>query len=66
MEKVGEIITQAYKIPYTDFSFSVNPDTIIKTWVVIAFIILLTIALRGRLRQVPHRRQILLEGLTYQ
>lgn len=64
MAKVGEIISQTYRIPYTDFSFSLNPDTIIKTWVVIAFIVLLAVVLKGRLRQVPHRRQILLESLV--
>lgn len=64
MEKIGEIVIQTYKIPYTDFSFTVNPDTIIKTWAVSAFIILLVIALKGRLRQIPHRRQALLETLV--
>lgn len=63
MEKVGQILTKIYKIPYTDLSFTINPDTIIKTWAVIAFIILLAMVLKGRLRQIPHRRQILLEGV---
>lgn len=63
MEKIGEIITRTYNIPYTELSFTANPDTILKTWAVMAFIFILVVLLKGRLSQIPHRRQAFLEGI---
>lgn len=64
MPRLGEILVQKITIPGTSFIVNINPGTIAKTWVIILFIIILIIILKGRLREIPSRRQTFLEMLT--
>ena len=63
MPKLGEIIVRKIYVPGTDFIVNINPGTIAKTWIIILFLLILIILLRGRPKQIPTRGQTLLEML---
>jgi F-type H+-transporting ATPase subunit a len=61
--EAGQILTKTLKIPGTGISFTVNPETIIMTWIVILFFFMLMLILRRRLKIIPDRGQVFLETL---
>jgi len=63
MENLAGIKTLSFKLPWVDYSITVNPTTIITTWAIIIFIIILARFLIWRLKEIPSRRQSLLEVL---
>ena len=61
MENLAGIKTLSFKLPGLNYSITVNPTTIITTWAIMAFIIILVKFLIWKLKEIPSRRQSLLE-----
>lgn len=61
--EAGQLLTKTIKIPGIDLSITINPETIIMTWIAISILIILMALLKGRLNTIPNRRQVLLETI---
>jgi F-type H+-transporting ATPase subunit a len=61
MENSIDIITETFRLPYTNFYFTINPLTLKMTWIAIGIVILGMFLLKGKLRVIPNRGQCLLE-----
>ena len=61
MENLAEIKTLSFVLPGLHYTITINPITIITTWVIMIFIIILVRFLIWKLKEIPSRRQSLLE-----
>ena len=53
MENVGEIISTRMYLPWIERSVEINPVTLITTWVIIFFILVLAILIKTRIKRFP-------------
>jgi len=63
MEKIGQIHAISFKIPWSDFTASINPGTLILTWGIITFLLIAAFFIGKRLRPIPGRTQIAAEAI---
>jgi F-type H+-transporting ATPase subunit a len=63
MEGLAEVTTYSFTLPWFDAEVTINPTTIITTWVIIIFMLILGKIAALKLNEVPSRRQSLLEVL---
>lgn len=61
MEQLGRLVTRSFYIPGTKISLTINPQTLLMSWIVISLLILVAIVLARRLKEFPDRRQCISE-----
>lgn len=59
----GQIITTTLSVPGSEMVFAINPITIKMTWIVIGFIVVFMLLLKGGIKEIPGRPQVFLESL---
>ena len=61
MENLAELTTYTFKLPWIGYEVTINPVTIMTTWGIIIFMIILGKILVYGLKEIPSRKQSLLE-----
>jgi F-type H+-transporting ATPase subunit a len=63
MENLAQITTLSFELPWIDYTITVNPVTIITTWAIIIFMLVLGKLVAWQLREIPAKGQSLFEML---
>ncbi len=61
MKELAQLSTHTFKVPFVDWSFGVNPHTLIVSWAVILLIITWCLWVTRSLKKVPSKKQVIIE-----